>query len=147
MGVSTKEYSNGEVTIIWNSSKCMHSEKCVKGLSSVFNINSSPWINPNGASTEEIIAQVAKCPSGALSIKKEEVKLPKPTDEEVVADNGIVSITATENGPYEIIGNFTLMDKFGNPIQVSGATYLCRCGNSQNKPFCDSSHRRVKFIG
>lgn len=65
-----KEYSNGEVTIVWQPAKCAHSRICwtkTAGLPQVFNPMTKPWINPNGASTAEIIAQVNKCPSGALS--------------------------------------------------------------------------------
>jgi uncharacterized Fe-S cluster protein YjdI len=62
-----KEYSNGEVTIVWQSALCQHSANCVRGLPGVFNGKASPWINAQGATTKEIIAQVQKCPSGALS--------------------------------------------------------------------------------
>lgn len=68
----TKEYSNGEITVVWQSSKCIHSANCVKNLSSVFQPKSQPWIKMENASTEEISSTVAKCPSGALSIKKTE---------------------------------------------------------------------------
>jgi uncharacterized Fe-S cluster protein YjdI len=61
------KYSNGEVTIIWQPKLCSHSGNCVRGLPSVFNSKVRPWINQHGASTEEIIEQVKKCPSGALS--------------------------------------------------------------------------------
>jgi uncharacterized Fe-S cluster protein YjdI len=61
-----KEYSNGDVTIIWQSALCIHSGNCVRNLSSVFKPKEKPWITPENASTEEIIAAVKKCPSGAL---------------------------------------------------------------------------------
>ncbi|MCK6603461.1 MAG: (4Fe-4S)-binding protein [Ignavibacteriaceae bacterium] len=62
-----KEYSNGELTVVWQSGLCTHSANCVRGLPRVFNTRKSPWVNAEGASTEEIKAQVDKCPSGALS--------------------------------------------------------------------------------
>jgi uncharacterized Fe-S cluster protein YjdI len=62
-----KEYSNGEVTIIWKNGLCIHSANCVKGLHEVFNPKSTPWINASASTTEKIIEQVKKCPSGALS--------------------------------------------------------------------------------
>lgn len=62
-----KTYSNGEVTIVWQPKLCIHSGNCVRGLPQVFNSRIQPWINPEGASTNEIIAQVQQCPSGALS--------------------------------------------------------------------------------
>lgn len=64
----TKQYSNGEVTVVWQSGKCIHSANCVKNLPQVFNPKESPWIKVENASTDEIIATVNKCPSGALSI-------------------------------------------------------------------------------
>ncbi len=65
----TKTYSNEEITIIWQSGKCIHSGNCVHNLPSVFKPKEQPWIQIDQASTEEIIAAVAKCPSGALRIK------------------------------------------------------------------------------
>jgi uncharacterized Fe-S cluster protein YjdI len=63
----TKKYSNGEVTIVWKPSDCIHSGNCFRGLKEVFDPHSRPWITPEKASTEKIIAQIEKCPSGALS--------------------------------------------------------------------------------
>ncbi|HLW30951.1 MAG TPA: (4Fe-4S)-binding protein [Aequorivita sp.] len=67
--METKEYSNGEITILWKHKKCIHSGICVKKLPKVYNPKDRPWIKPENATTEELIDQVPKCPSGALSIK------------------------------------------------------------------------------
>lgn len=64
-----KEYTNGEVTVIWQPHLCTHSTKCWKGLLPVFNPKNRPWVDMNGASSDEIAAQVNQCPSGALSMK------------------------------------------------------------------------------
>ncbi len=64
-----KEYSNGEITIIWQPPKCIHSGICIKMLPKVYNVFLRPWVKPENASTAELIDQVAHCPSGALSIK------------------------------------------------------------------------------
>jgi uncharacterized Fe-S cluster protein YjdI len=63
----TKKYSNGEVTIVWKPHLCIHSGKCVFGLPGVFDVHRKPWIDPKAAPTDEIVKQVAICPSGALS--------------------------------------------------------------------------------
>lgn len=63
----TKEYTNGEVTIVWKNNLYIHSAKCVRGLPQVFNVKASPWINISAASTDALVEQVSKCPSGALS--------------------------------------------------------------------------------
>ena len=65
-----KEYTNGDVTVVWQPHMCIHSKKCWKGLLPVFDPRRKPWIDMDGASSERIIAQVNECPSGALSIKQ-----------------------------------------------------------------------------
>jgi len=61
------KYSNGEVTIVWQPELCIHSGRCARGLPEVFKPKEKPWITPEGSTTEKIIAQVKRCPSGALS--------------------------------------------------------------------------------
>lgn len=63
----TKEYTNGEVTIVWQSAKCIHSANCVRNNPDVFQPKEKPWIKPEGSTTEKIIDTVNKCPSGALT--------------------------------------------------------------------------------
>lgn len=63
----TMKYSNGEVTVIWKPSLCIHSGKCVRGLPLVFDPRRKPWIDVKAATTLEIVEQVKHCPSGALS--------------------------------------------------------------------------------
>ncbi|HWD64464.1 MAG TPA: CDGSH iron-sulfur domain-containing protein [Solirubrobacteraceae bacterium] len=60
-----------------------------------------------------------------------------------------VQITATENGPYQVKGEIELFDHEGKPVDTRGRTtvYLCRCGGSENKPFCDGTHSRIGFEG
>lgn len=65
-----KEYTNGEITIVWQPKLCIHSGVCVKTLPKVYNTKERPWIKPENTTTKELIGQVAKCPSGALSIKQ-----------------------------------------------------------------------------
>lgn len=63
----THKYTNGEVTIIWKPAICQHTGICFRGLGLVFDPRRRPWIDPLAATTEEIINQVNKCPSKALS--------------------------------------------------------------------------------
>ena len=63
----TKEYTNGEVTVVWKPGLCTHSGVCVSGLSKVFQQREKPWVKIHAADTEAIVNQVRQCPSGALS--------------------------------------------------------------------------------
>lgn len=53
-----------------------------------------------------------------------------------------VTITPSVDGPLEVNGLVTINDEEGNLIETTERTWLCRCGFSQNKPFCDGSHRK-----
>ena len=63
----TKEYTNGEITIVWQSGKCIHSGNCVKGNPEVFKPREKPWITPENSNSEKIMRTIDTCPSGALS--------------------------------------------------------------------------------
>lgn len=64
-----KEYTNGEMTIIWQPDICIHSGICVQMLPQVYKPKERPWIQIENATTDELIAQIKKCPSGALSYR------------------------------------------------------------------------------
>jgi uncharacterized Fe-S cluster protein YjdI len=61
-----KEYTNGIVTVTWDSSKCIHCGFCAKGLPEVFKPKESPWVQMGEVSSDKIMEQIKKCPSGAL---------------------------------------------------------------------------------
>ena len=139
-----KNYTNGEVTIVWQPKMCIHSAKCWRGensLPEVFNPMEKPWINPNGASTERIIEQVKACPSGAISFYMNNT---------VEKNESIISETIAEtipNGPLLLYGNIIVKDSEGNQTQKNKVTAFCRCGASGNKPYCDGSHAKIDFKG
>ncbi len=56
-------------------------------------------------------------------------------------------ITIANNGSIRIEGEFVIVDPEGKEFGLGGRTAisLCRCGQSQNKPFCDGSHKKVMF--
>jgi uncharacterized Fe-S cluster protein YjdI len=68
--MSRKSYEGTDVTVSFDLDVCQHSGNCVRGLPAVFDTTRSPWIDPDGAPSAEVIAQVAKCPSGALRIEE-----------------------------------------------------------------------------
>ena len=60
-------YSNDEITIVWNPQICTHAAECVKRLPKVYKPKERPWITIENATTIELKEQISACPSGALS--------------------------------------------------------------------------------
>lgn len=67
--MDTHEYINGDITIIWQPKKCIHSAVCVRMLPKVYNPKERPWIKAGNATVQELKNQIDQCPSGALSYK------------------------------------------------------------------------------
>lgn len=63
------EYSNPDLTVVWKPAKCIHAAQCVSRLPQVYKPGEKPWITIENATTEELIAQINTCPSGALTYK------------------------------------------------------------------------------
>jgi len=73
----TKRYTNGEVTVVWQPSLCVHSAICFRGLPAVFDPRRRPWVVLDGQSTGAIVAQIEECPSGALSVERVQLESPR----------------------------------------------------------------------
>jgi uncharacterized Fe-S cluster protein YjdI len=141
-------YTNNEVTVVWKPKECIHSTLCWKELKDVFNPRERPWIKMDGASTERIIEQVRKCPSGALSyfLNKELAKTEEPV--RVLSEAArVLKIEVTPNGPYLIKSECVIIHSDGKEETKTGTVALCRCGASATKPYCDGSHNTSKFEG
>jgi CDGSH-type Zn-finger protein len=59
-----------------------------------------------------------------------------------------VEIKVRANGPYKVTGPARIVDAEGNEylLPPGDSVVLCRCGHSRTKPFCDTSHKRVRFV-
>ena len=130
-------YVGKHITIHDNRRLCAHAGNCTDGLAGVWRMGEKPWIDPDGADVEAIIAVIEQCPSGALSYSIDG----KHTDAGAPADGVVVSM----NGPYHVTGAITLNDPSRDTADVPSRYALCRCGASKNKPFCDGSHWDIKF--
>jgi len=95
-----KTYTNKDITVVWKPDSCIHSALCWHGLLEVFDPRKRPWINMDGADGEAIIAQVEKCPSGALSWHRNVEGTVAAADVDVET---IVEVTP--NGPLMVYGN------------------------------------------
>lgn len=132
-----RDYVGKSITIHDNRGICAHAGVCTDTLPSVWRMGEKPWIDPDGADVDQIIATIEACPSGALSYTIEEA-------EHRDCDNA-PGIRLSRNGPYVVTGNVALEDvAFGEGASREHFT-LCRCGASKNKPFCDGSHWDAGF--
>ncbi len=148
MPVTTKKYTNREVTVVWKPDTCIHSRICWTQLRQVFDPTKRPWIMMDGADTAKIIAQVNRCPSGALSYFMNEAGNTNPSEPGVVSEAAeILNIRITPNGPILINTDCRIVNSDGTEEIKKGTTALCRCGASTNKPYCDGSHDKVGFKG
>lgn len=136
----TKEYTNREVTIVWEPEKCIHSGVCVKGSPNVFQPKERPWIKIDAASTETIVDTVKKCPSGALSFYMN-------NEEDKTSETLETKVEVLENGPLLVYGTLHVTHKDGKKETKNKTTAFCRCGASQNKPYCDGAHIKEDFRG
>ncbi len=130
-------YQGKDITVYDNRSLCAHAGHCTNGLPGVFGNREDSFVDPDGASAQEIIDVVKQCPSGALSYS-----LGSESGPIIVED---ASIFIAPNGPYELRGKLTLLETQKGEGASDTCLTLCRCGASKNKPFCDGSHWDAEF--
>ena len=135
-----KSYVGKKIIIHDNRRICSHATECVNSLPSVFKLNSRPWIDSDATEVEEIVDTIRKCPSGALSYSMDGIEYRDQNDRDPM-------VNVSKDGPYLITGGIELIGdniQFGDGASKEHYT-LCRCGASQNKPFCDGMHRAINF--
>jgi CDGSH-type Zn-finger protein/truncated hemoglobin YjbI len=140
-------YPGQQVTIFDNRGICQHSGFCTDRLATVFRTSADPFVAPSGGRMDEIIRAVRDCPSGALSYAIDGVEARDQAD---WGGTRPPAIEVTKDGPYRLTGSITVLDADGHPAQrAQGASAehcaLCRCGHSQNKPFCSGMHWYIGF--
>ncbi|HEY4462444.1 MAG TPA: CDGSH iron-sulfur domain-containing protein [Streptosporangiaceae bacterium] len=140
-------YTGQQIDILDNRGLCQHSGLCTDRLATVFHAGSGPFVTASGGRLDEIIRAVRDCPSGALSFAVDDVEARDQVDHH---DRRPPGVEVTRDGPYRITGGIPLVDHDGaDVIRNTGASRehyaLCRCGRSQNKPFCSGMHYYVEF--
>lgn len=156
MEKGNRDYTNGEITVEWRPAKCVHATTCYRELIEVFNPRKRPWVNMKGASTDEIIRVVDKCPTQAIrwyyndekkreEYEKQHAQLSKSEQAGEPVEEKPVKVTIMKDGPILLQGKFKITGADGNELKTLSMTSLCRCGQSSTNPFCDGSHRRHGF--
>ena len=132
----TRTYESEHIRVVWDATLCIHTAICLQRLPAVFDVTARPWINVDGADVESIAATIRACPTGALRYEGGGVAAETP-DEPTTVD-------VRPNGPLLVRGRLSLQAPGSQPREEYRVA-LCRCGASENKPFCDNSHRAVGF--
>lgn len=135
-----KDYLGRKITVHDNRKICSHAAECINNLSSVFKLNSRPWIDPDASEINKIVDTIGKCPSGALSYSIDGIEYRNQSDRNP-------KVIVSKHGPYVITGGVELIGnnvQFGDGASKENYT-LCRCGASNNKPFCDGMHEVINF--
>jgi CDGSH-type Zn-finger protein/truncated hemoglobin YjbI len=140
-------YPGEQVTIFDNRGICQHSGLCTDRLATAFRTAADPFVAPSGARMDELIRAVRDCPSGALSLAIDNAEARDLVDWHGTREQ---AIEITRDGPYRVTGAIPLADASGADVpRAAGSSRehyaLCRCGHSQNKPFCSGMHWYVEF--
>ena len=131
-------YENDEISISYDLKRCIHAKECVKGLTSVFDPEKRPWIQPEGDDPARIAEVIERCPTGALHYEMKDGNRKETAPP-------VNSISITPDGPVYIRGNLVIKDAEDNILLKDTRFALCRCGRSSNKPACDNTHEDISF--
>jgi CDGSH-type Zn-finger protein/uncharacterized Fe-S cluster protein YjdI len=131
-GVETVE--GKALTLHFEAKRCIHARFCVTGAPNVFLANvKGPWLHPDAMDAERLAEIAHACPSGAIRYARKDGR-----PDEAAPPVNLIGVR--EAGPYAVRAALVLD---GNPIGYRAT--LCRCGASNNKPFCDGSHHDAHF--
>jgi len=133
-----REYANDRIVVTWEPAYCIHTADCLSGLPDVFDAWRRPWIDVDKASPDEIADVVMRCPTGALHFTRLDGGPEEPESSEP-------TIQPQPNGPLFVRGKVRVEDATGRLVREDTRVALCRCGASDNKPFCDGTHREIGF--
>lgn len=136
--MAKRTYENDAISVSWDSSLCIHRANCIKFGEGTFDAKRRPWVDLSQATVDTIAAAIDQCPTGALRYER----LDGGPQEQVPS---VTSIIPFPNGPLMVRGEVELRDRNGNLFSAAPRMALCRCGQSENQPFCDLSHRDSGF--
>lgn len=164
-----RRYSNDDITVVWQSTECIHAGICFRELRRVFDPVKRPWVNIEGAPSADIIAIIERCPTQALTfmwndparnvadssskIFRGDLSELFPEDSSLKSENTeainqpapvVAKAVIRPGGPLVIEGDFTITYD-GNPLKTMKMSSICRCGMSGDMPFCDGAHFKAGF--
>jgi len=133
-----KQYEAPGIVVHWEPKLCIHVSNCIRALPHVFDPKARPWVNVLAASGDELAAAIEGCPTGALTYVRTDGAPQEPPESPT-------RVQPRPNGPLFVRGDVQVIDAQGNVTRKATRIALCRCGQSNNKPYCDLSHRAIGF--
>ena len=95
-----------------------------------------------GASKSKPFCDGSHAEAGFVATGEPAVKESTPLE----VRNGPVEVTPLPNGPLKVVGNLEVVSGTGRTVNRATQLFLCRCGQSKNKPYCDGSHKAAGFV-
>jgi CDGSH-type Zn-finger protein len=128
-------YPGTGIVVKDDRSLCSHAGFCVNEISNVWQMTQD---SASADVRAHIMRMISQCPSGALAYATE-------AGSETVENHLPQEIALTPDGPLWVSGGIPVTRSDGQPCEVRNRVTLCRCGASQNKPFCDGAHEESGF--
>lgn len=138
MAGAQRTYETDEIAVHWDSTRCIHTARCVQGLPQAFDTSRRPWIDVTAATADELAEVVARCPTGALRYTRKDGAPQEQPRRPAVA-------IPIPDGPLLVMGDLRVQTPEGETVTDEHRLTLCRCGKSRNQPFCDNSHIEAGF--
>ena len=127
-----RHYASEAIEVWYDVRRCRHAAECVRGDAAVFDTSRKPWVQPALGDPEHIAEVIRRCPTGALHYRLTDGP-EEPADRPTV-------VRTLATGAIEIRGEL-LLETTDGPM-VERRAFLCGCGRSTNRPFCDGRCER-----
>ena len=138
MAGAQRTYETERIAVHWDSTRCIHTARCVQSLPQVFDTGRRPWIDVTAADADALAAAIERCPTGALRYTRRDGAPQEAPRRPAVA-------IPIPDGPLLVMGDLRVQGPEGDAIAEETRLTLCRCGRSRNQPFCDNSHVESGF--
>jgi CDGSH-type Zn-finger protein/uncharacterized Fe-S cluster protein YjdI len=136
--MAERTYETDGIRVFWDSTRCIHTARCLNALPQVFDARRRPWVEVEGADADAVAAAVETCPTGALRYERTDGAPQEQPMRPAVA-------IPIDNGPLLVMGDLRLEGPDGDLIAEETRLTLCRCGQTRNQPFCDNTHIAAGF--
>ena len=131
-------YRTDRIAVHWDSTRCIHTARCLNALPQAFDVGRRPWVDVEAAGADAIAAAVETCPTGALRYERLDGGPQEQPQRPAVA-------IPIDDGPLLVMGDLRVQGPDGETIAEEYRLTFCRCGQTRNQPFCDNTHIPRRF--